>query len=59
VAPTPVGKLVQSYGFRLAGLRVLNDELLAQARKVDKADASELVAELYGLAEALEATFAG
>lgn len=53
----PIAKIVQSYRFRLAGLQALNAELGARARDVDRTVASELVAELYGLAEALEATF--
>ena len=59
VPKTPIDEIVQSFRLRLAGLGTLAGELRARARQVDRGVVGELVAELYGLAEGLEATFEG
>jgi len=58
VPKRPIKKLLQSYTYRLAGLDALTDQLIARAREVPPGEASELIAELHGLTESLEAAFA-
>lgn len=55
VSPSPeIAKLVDGYRRRLTALGGLTEELLAQARRLDRDVVSELAAELLALAEQLQ-----
>ena len=57
VPRTPVDELMATYRDRVLDLAELTKEIIARARDVDPSEASELSAELHGLAQSLDAAF--
>lgn len=53
----PIGKVVQSVRHRIAGLDAVADELVRRRAEVDAEQASELLAELQAVLEALQGAF--